>query len=311
MEKKVLSGIERELVLQYLVDGNVPVTVTPFDEASDVVSDEKIHSLSSAVFPVALKAEQISVLKEGIILLRNAPRNVENFLGKRVKVEFYFNSVGLFFLSEMKAVSSGLALVVPSEIQRIEDSVVEQKYDFSAKIYTSEEEDATGLQCVPADGFSLFSRPAWSSIPLERQAEAKTYLESFVGDAKKSGRAGNGIQLVNICRYMVEDSVQTVEAVQGRVRSFDILFLNHERFVFGMEKNPSFVLASGDEFRIRISFSLRASPSLTRDINVHIRADSVYADASGSRLCADCTYTDLKEEDVRFLYEKATSLLFI
>ena len=27
-----LSGIERELVLQYLMDGNVPVTLTPVNE---------------------------------------------------------------------------------------------------------------------------------------------------------------------------------------------------------------------------------------------------------------------------------------
>ena len=27
-----LTGIERELVLQYLIDGNVPVTLTPVEE---------------------------------------------------------------------------------------------------------------------------------------------------------------------------------------------------------------------------------------------------------------------------------------
>ena len=31
-EKEKLSGIERELVLQYLMDGNVPVTLTPINE---------------------------------------------------------------------------------------------------------------------------------------------------------------------------------------------------------------------------------------------------------------------------------------
>ena len=29
MEHDKLTGIERELVLQYLIDGNVPVTLTP------------------------------------------------------------------------------------------------------------------------------------------------------------------------------------------------------------------------------------------------------------------------------------------
>lgn len=312
MESKTLSGIERELVLQYLIDGNVPVTVTPFEDDGNAEPDDdgKIHPLSSAVFPVAIKAEKISVLKEGIILLMNVPKNVENFLGKKVKVEFYFNSVGLFFTTEMKKASSGPALVIPKEISRIEDVPVEQKYDFSAKLYTSENEDSS-VSCVPASGFRFFSRPAWNTIKLENQQEAKKYLESFVKEAKKSGKAGNGIQLVNICRYMVEEKPETVEAVQGRMKPFDILFLNHERFVFGFEKNRSFQIKSGNEYMIKISFALRSSSAITRDIQVHIRADSVYKKSDGKKICADCTFTDLKEEDVRFLYEKATSLLFI
>ena len=35
MEGKKLSGIERDLVLQYLIDGNVPVTLTLLDEKNN------------------------------------------------------------------------------------------------------------------------------------------------------------------------------------------------------------------------------------------------------------------------------------
>lgn len=308
MENKVLSGIERELVLQYLIDGNVPVTVTPVEEEN--LSKDEIHSLSSVIFPVAIKAEQISVLKEGIILLKNSPKNVEFYKGRKVKVEFYFNSVGLFFITEMKSVSSGPALVIPREIQRIQDTVSEQKYDFSAKLFTSGEEDSSVL-CVPAKDFQLFSRPAWSTIPLEKQELAKSYLEKFVADAKKTGKAGNGIQLVNICRYLVLPEDQKVLAVQGRLNPFDILFLNHERFVFGFEKNSSFTPKIGSEYSLVISFVLKNTLSMTRDIKVSIVADCIYSDDEGKRFALDCTYSKIKEEDLRFLYEKATSLLFI
>ena len=44
-----LSGIERELVLQYLIDGNVPVTVTPIDDTNE---NEQVPHLSTVVFPV-------------------------------------------------------------------------------------------------------------------------------------------------------------------------------------------------------------------------------------------------------------------
>ena len=66
MEHDKLTGIERELVLQYLIDGNVPVTLTPIEEAlsSDKEKTEgEIRSLTSQVFPVAIKGEHIKVKK--------------------------------------------------------------------------------------------------------------------------------------------------------------------------------------------------------------------------------------------------------
>ena len=42
MNKDKLTGIERELVLQYLIDGNVPVTLTPIENKVD---SEEIHSV--------------------------------------------------------------------------------------------------------------------------------------------------------------------------------------------------------------------------------------------------------------------------
>ena len=79
MESNSLTGIERELVLQYLIDGNVPLTITPIEENVSVDNDNKIKPASSAIFPVALKGEQIKVLEQGIILLTNPPKSVKNF----------------------------------------------------------------------------------------------------------------------------------------------------------------------------------------------------------------------------------------
>jgi len=58
MENNTLTGIERELVLRYLIDGNVPVTVTPIEKEDG--SGETVKPPSSAVFPVALKSEQFA-----------------------------------------------------------------------------------------------------------------------------------------------------------------------------------------------------------------------------------------------------------
>ena len=104
---KTLSGIERELVLQYLIDGNVPVTISTIRSNEAIEKqDFELVPMNSAVFPVALKAENVSVLKEGIILLKNPPKSVSNFIGQKVRVEFYFNRVGLFFVTQLKAVKA-------------------------------------------------------------------------------------------------------------------------------------------------------------------------------------------------------------
>ena len=90
MENNNLTGIERQLVLQYLIDGNVPVTVTPTEKNNG--AEDAIQPLSSAVFPVALKAEQIASGGNGIILLKNPPQSntfASNFI----------STVSVFFLS--------------------------------------------------------------------------------------------------------------------------------------------------------------------------------------------------------------------
>lgn len=309
MENKDLTGIERQLVLQYLIDGNVPVTVTPVDKKTEA-DEDKIRPLLSAVFPVALKAEQITVLDKGIILLKNPPQSVTGFAGRQVRVEFYFNRVGLYFTTEMKSVKSGLALVIPAVIHRIADVEIRHDYDFSASIYYScSNKSEVNINCVPGDGVELFTRPAWSTIPLADQKQAKAYLEQFVAEAKKEKRAGNGIQLIPVCRYLVE-AAGTLEAVQGRVKPFNILYVDHERIVFG-SANETFPLSQGAEYALRMSFMLRQGPVAKRDVFATCVPVKVYSSGDGKRICADCVYTSLQEEDKRFMYEKATKKLFL
>lgn len=310
MEKKPLTGIERELVLRYLLDGNVPVTITPFSDKEN--DSDKIKNFDSAVVPVAFKAEDISVLKEGIILLKDAPESISKCVDNPVKVEFYFNRVGLYFVTMLKSVSSGLALVIPAEINRIPDVLVNKKYDFTAQLIVSvSNEGSTRFLCVPADGFELFTRPIWSSIELEYQRQAKKLLEEYVKEAKIKQKPGNGLRLINICRYMVTPKIEKIEAVQGRVKPFDILFVNHERIVLGFEKNAAFELSENAEYPVEIHFALKDTPSVVRKIFVTCKVDNLFKNDDGTRLAADCVYTMLQEEDCRFLYEKATSSLFI
>lgn len=309
MERNKLSGIERELVLQYLIDGNVPVTLTPVDESTE--NSEVIHSLTSQIFPVAIKGEQVKVNKDGLILLENPPQAVVNFANKTVKVDFYFNRVGLFFISQVKETKDGLSLVIPDQIDRILDVAEDKHYNFSAVIYFEcKTKKDLNIKCVPYEDIELFSRPAWKSIPLENQKKAKTYLEEFVKAARVEKNAGNGLQLIPVCKYLTEAKEGPVEAMEGRTKPLSILFVDHERLVLGMESKYC-TFFQNEEYGFKLSFSINAGPIPTRDIFVTGAVNKLYRSEDSNFSCVDFRYTTMQEEDMRFLYEKATSTLFI
>ena len=134
-------------------------------------------------------------------------------------------------------------------------------------------------------------------------------LEQFVEQAKQEKNAGNGIQLIPVCKYLSEPHPAAMEAMENRVKPFSILFVDHERLVVGMEtQNCTFF--ENEEYGIKLSFSIKRGPILTRDIFVTSLVNKIYRSADGLYSSVDFRYTTMQEEDLRFLYEKATSTLF-
>lgn len=307
MEKPELTGIERELVLQYLIDGNVPVTVT-------LVENQELEDAAQlpVIFPVALKAEQIEVSHKGVILLKNPPEDVQKFAGKQVKIEFYFHRMGLYFVTQMQETDAGLAIDIPDAIQRIQNQDARSKYDITINFYFScQNQTNINIGCVPENGYELFSRPVWSSIPVEKQILAKGYLEKFVADAKKDKNAGNGIQLISICRYLVEDvTIEPLPSLQNDVKELGVLYVDHERFVLSSARGQ-FPLAIGGEYAVKMSLRLKDGPILARNIFITCIVSKIFKIENDERAVAECLFTSIQEEDVRFLYEKATRKLFI
>ena len=82
-ENEKLTGIERDLVVQYLIDGNVPVTLTPFDAKND--NTQKVHPLNSQIFPVAIKGEDFSINQNEILITNPSPSTM-SFINKDLKV---------------------------------------------------------------------------------------------------------------------------------------------------------------------------------------------------------------------------------
>lgn len=304
MKNEKLTGIERELVLQYLIDGNVPVTVTPVESENDA---DTIHSVPSQIFPVVIKGENVKVSKSGEISLKNLPQSAVSFKSKNVKVEFYFNRVGVFFESKISETKDGYTIELPKEISRIQDVEEEHLYDFSSVIYFDfNNKKDLNIKCVPSKIVELFERPVWKLIPLENQKKAKDLLEKFVEEAKVQKNAGNGLLLIPVCNYLTFENTQ-FESIENRQKPVEILYVDHERIVVGFDQNEDFV--QNEEFGIKLIFSLKKGPILTRDIFVTAFVNKIYK--NGNKFCIDFKYTTLQEEDMRFLYEKTTKSLFI
>jgi hypothetical protein len=308
MTSSELTGIERELVLQYLMDGNVPVTVLPVDKPG---IPGEIPAAAAEVFPVAIRAEQMTVIDQGIILLKNASESINRFAGRKVRVQFYFNKLGLYFISEMKQVSAGLALVIPEKILRVTDVPDDHPSTFSIMLYYEAGCKTGGLHldCFPERDYRLFETPRWSDIPESEGPKAKSCLERIVSASRAENQSiGNGVHLISVCRYLCHEPEQTA-AIEGRARAPNVLFIDYERIVFGAER-ANMILVPHSEYAFKISFPISSGPVRERSLYVTCAASREYTADDTGRVCMECRYTSLKEEDLRLLYEKTKKELF-
>lgn len=309
-----LTGIERQLVLQYLMDANVPVTVTEEpDFAAEKDSEEKksggepeIRTVASGVFPVALPGEQLTVLDQGIILLKNPPESVKVFNGKKVRVQFYFNRLGLYFITTVKNVKSGLALVIPSVINKIQEKKAAAAEKFSALLCFSPQNSASGtsVNCSFLEDYPLFVSPKWSDIDEENQLEAKSYLERFVMLFRSVGKTiGNGLFFISVVRFLSDKKSDAASSIEGRKNPPTIIYIDGERLVFAAKKED-ILLKKGEEYSVVLSFPIEKGPVKERTVYALFVVEDVFEDSLQKKACAVCTYTDIKKEDVRYLEDK-------
>lgn len=310
-----LTPIERNIVLQYLIDDNTPLTITPIKSASikeNILSSSLPLTVENAltppnkedkplaysyIFPVALKTNQVKVLKEGIILLKNAKKTLDKFLNKAVKVEFYFNKVPLYFTSIVRLVKAGFALVIPNVIYKVLETPAFPSYKIYGTVTIKNEDKLTLYNCYPHKNITLFTPPAWSIIPLSKQKEAKSYLEKFINALRKVDKEASGMHLINVAYYLTcEESSSPF---------YPILFINHALLILALPSSLPPLLQNA-QYDLLLYFTLQATPSIKRKVEVKVNVSYTYENKEKTLHCAACNYVDLKEEDKRFLYEKST-----
>ncbi|MBB5225608.1 hypothetical protein DYE50_06910 [Treponema ruminis] len=269
MEKSELTGIERQLVLEYLMDGNAPVTLTLIKEESSAPSDS---APISAIFPVALRAEQLKVLNQGIILLKNVPESASVFLGQTVKVQFYFNKLALYFVTKVQRVSAGFALVIPSVISKVPDKKSQEKSGFAVVLFYkngSKSGQKIDIHCDFDERFPLFVRSDFKKI---------------------------------VDRYLSEKKSEQVESIADRIHAPKVIYLDSRRIVFAAKKTDM-SLTQGCEYALLLRFPI-AGPIKERKVYLTCIVDEMFENYECNRLCACAKFSSIREEDERFLSDK-------
>lgn len=321
-EETELTQIERELVLQYLRDDNVPLTVTlenkPEMSDADIVDDKTIGTSdesrvpASAIFPVAIPSRQIEVLNQGIILLKNASRTVNPFAGRMVRVQFYFHHLGLYFVTEMKECSQGLAIVVPRVIKRIPDVVSRINYDFTGELSYEVSNSRVAIDCLPLSGYRIFSAPKWDEIDISCQKEAKALIEQFVQNVKtgQSAPVGNGLHLISCARFLTEKRMVVQESVEGRIKPFNMIYMDDKRLVLACLEGTE-ALDSSMNYTLSLTFTLSENRLLKRKLEIECSVENCFENERMPQIrCYSLKFDQIKEEDLRFLYERLTGKMF-
>ncbi len=314
-EEKELSKLERELVLKFLMDKKTPVTINYEKKVSatetqlkknkaEISDDEKVSA--SDVFPLVLNPEQMEIIKQGIILIKNSERQISPFFGKKVRVQFYFNRLPIYFISEIKSYSGGYALVIPEILKRAKEYSSKNNFDIEGIIsYKVHNDQLINLYCYPLDGFSLLSEMTFADIPVNLQQSSKAYLEKFVNEAKSglSSPIGKGRHLIPVAKYLSQPVNLEVLNDMENNQNLNIIYFDDERLVLASRSNNNSIELEND-YDFEFSFVLVPNTRLKRKIRLSFTVENIYNSDTNSSVCYICKYNRVENEDKRFLKEK-------
>ncbi|MBQ9205974.1 MAG: hypothetical protein IJ158_04610 [Treponema sp.] len=216
MAKNELTGIERKLVIDYLIQKNPAITVHPAETA-----DFKKTALS---FPLVFQTDELAILEPGIILLKE--RDAYSALeGEQIRIQFYYNKLALYFVGTIQKSSAGLAIVIPEVIYKFEEKSQNAPKEFSVTVFfksSLKNEQATEITCMFDERFPLFV-----------QDDSQSRIERFLG----------------------EKHAEHAESIEGRFHAPSVIFIDCQTIVFAAKKSDMCV-SLGSEYNLAFRFPI-------------------------------------------------------
>lgn len=178
---KAIIGIERDVVLASIISDKTPLMIRPL-----VLKDERVESMT-------LKYTEYRIFSQGILFFQklfpqwyklqtwqsNNPKNT----GPRVQITFFYRGRGLYFVSSLKRVQNGYALVVPEKVIKMTDFIPTDEKKVSAKVYHPGD-TLVQAHCLEKEGFNLFENRVWLNFSEQETKAAEKYLKQIAGLTK-------------------------------------------------------------------------------------------------------------------------------
>ena len=294
--KQNLTGIERQLVLDYLRSFPVQLNLVFFDGDGKTL-------LNMTVVTVPCLAEESSCNDFIAVDLSCCEQPLPE--KACVRVMFYYNQLGLFFDSELKSVSCFSGFLVPACINRIFETKESSEKEFSAVIFYGINKNKSDFaECRAEPGYSLFSPQNWDCVPAGALAKTKLCIKKILQEAsERKHPVEKGSFLIPVGMYLSNDDCDSeMEPFEGKVYPPGVIYIDQKKIVFAAS---SLAMRFSEFATYEVSLKIPLSPPLiVRTIDASCVIEMLCKNDKGDRCCAVARFTNLKEEDFRFLSEK-------
>ncbi len=303
------SKIEYDIIKKYLAlkSRRLEIVNESKDERYEIFSDDKNSQ---------------SFIKKNLLKLKDCPEYSKSFMnfflsGENLKINFYFNGLGICFYSKISIYENSFCLFFPNEFFNISEKLKKDNSRLSVVLYYGFESSGKNsvknylpIHCnVDKEKTNIFEKPFLDFTNSDQNSldfKVKKWIENILIEAKKNNlELGNGLFLISAGKYLFDDKKSEFEPVQGRKKAPFVVYLDEDRIVFASEKE-NMLLKQDEKYKIQISFPI-PGPIKSRNVNCSCRTDFVYENQEKNKICVVSSLCELKEEDKRFLNEMRKS----
>ncbi len=168
---KGLFGVEREVVLNSIIS----------DKSSLMM--QKIESNNEHSDILTLNVNEYKIYEQGIVFFKKImpqwfKKSLEGEIGIQLTVSFYYRGRGLYFISTLKKVQNGFALIVPPIVNKMDVETQEDENIVNATIFQTGSSGVLAY-CKEKSNYLLFENRLWLNFLHDEALLAKDFLYRF------------------------------------------------------------------------------------------------------------------------------------